>query len=50
MAANVISLLALDERQKADFDRDGYLIVRGLYTLDEIAEMRDRFHQLLREP
>ena len=50
MATNAISLLALDERQKGAFDGDGYLIVRGLYTPAEIAEMRDRFHQLLREP
>jgi ectoine hydroxylase-related dioxygenase (phytanoyl-CoA dioxygenase family) len=43
-------LAALQPDQKAAFDRDGYLVVRGLYTPDEVAAMRERFHRLLVEP
>jgi len=30
-------------QQLADYERDGYLIVRGLFTTDEVKEIRDRF-------
>src|SRR5215472_7414854 len=34
----------------ADFERDGYVVLRGLMSPDEIAEMRDRVVQAYDEP
>lgn len=56
MASSTVStvtsspLLALSREQKTAYDRDGYLVVRELYAPDEIAEMRERFCQILRNP
>jgi len=40
-------LLALSPAQKQFFDDNGYLLVRGLYAPDEVAEMREHFHELV---
>jgi ectoine hydroxylase-related dioxygenase (phytanoyl-CoA dioxygenase family) len=43
-------LLALTPEQKHFFDENGYLIVEGLHSPDEIAEMREEMNKLLRHP
>jgi hypothetical protein len=48
--ASATRLLALDAAQTAAFARDGYLVLRALYTPDEVAGMRERFNELLRHP
>ncbi|HEX2034010.1 MAG TPA: phytanoyl-CoA dioxygenase family protein [Chloroflexota bacterium] len=50
MTAGTGSLLALEPAQKAAFERDGYLVVRGLYSPHEIAEMRERFNRIVCAP
>jgi len=40
-------LLTLTPEQKKSFDDNGYLVVRGLYSPEEIAEMRAQFHDLV---
>ena len=34
---------SLTEEQKAQFDRDGFLVVRQMFSPSEIAEIRDTF-------
>ncbi len=40
-------LLILDREQKRSFDEEGYLLLRGFYSADEMEVMRARFHELL---
>lgn len=44
------SLIALRPEQKRFFDENGYLVIPGLYTPHEAAEMRARMVELLRDP
>lgn len=34
---------------KAQYDQDGYLLVRGLFTPEEVAEIKERFEQIWNE-
>ena len=40
-------LLILDREQKRSFDEEGYLLLRGFYSADEMEVMRARFHELV---
>ena len=40
-------LVTLSPAQKQFFDDQGYLLLKGLYTPDEIEEMRCEFHHLV---
>jgi phytanoyl-CoA hydroxylase len=33
----------VSEQQRAQYERDGFLVVRGLFAPDEVAEIRERF-------
>lgn len=41
-----VSAAAISEEQKEQFDRDGFLIVRQLFSSEEVAEIRDAFMQM----
>jgi phytanoyl-CoA hydroxylase len=43
-----MTMLTIDE--KNHFDTQGYLIVKNLFTLDEVSELRDHFMELSKEP
>lgn len=47
MPESISNLRLLTPEQKQVFIDNGYLIVEQLYSPDEIAEMRDRFHDLI---
>ena len=34
---------ALTEQQMADYERDGYLVARGMFSEEEVAEIREAF-------
>ncbi len=40
-------LLELDQQQRQFFDDNGYLMVKGYYDDDRVAELRRHFHQLV---
>ena len=40
-------LLILDREQKQSFDKDGYLLLAGFYSTEEMEEMRTRFGDLV---
>ncbi len=43
----VEDLLILDREQKQSFERDGYLLLEGFYSAEEMAVMRSRFGDLV---
>ena len=45
-----MSLKTLTEEQKGFFDENGYLVIRKMYSDDEMAEMREEFHDLIANP
>ncbi|HVF10508.1 MAG TPA: phytanoyl-CoA dioxygenase family protein [Abditibacteriaceae bacterium] len=42
-------LLIVTPEQKEFFDKNGYVILKSLYSPDEIARMREEFHRLVTE-
>jgi len=46
MNTSALAGYRMSEQQIADNVRDGYLVVRGLFTADEVAEIRDYFDSL----
>ena len=44
-----MSLLIMDPEQKQFFADNGYLLLKGFYDLEEMAEMRRRYHELVTE-
>ncbi len=49
MSAHPNHLLTLTPDQKKSFDENGYVVLKSLYSPDEIGEMRDEFHRLITE-
>jgi phytanoyl-CoA hydroxylase len=39
-------LKIITEAQKEQFDSDGYLIVKGLFSSEEIEQLKNRFMQI----
>ena len=44
-----MSLLILKPEQKKSFDDNGYLLLKGFYSPDEMQEMRRQFHELVND-
>ena len=36
----------IDERLKEDYERDGYVVVRGLFSAEEVDSLRDHFMRM----
>lgn len=47
MTATVDELLILSPEQKTFFDENGYLLLPGFYSAEEMVEMREKFHVLI---